>query len=56
MSQDNIIRLQSSVSKYMTISRKNRKKLAQHKIEVMKYDPTVRKRVKFKEVKWKGKG
>ena len=55
MSQDRLIRLQSSASKHVLITRKNKKKV-ERKIEVTKYDPTVRKRVLYKEIKWKGKG
>ncbi|HCR52336.1 TPA: 50S ribosomal protein L33 [Candidatus Kaiserbacteria bacterium] len=55
MSQDRIIRLQSSASKHVIITRKN-KKGVERKIECRKYDPIVRKRVLFKEIKWKGRG
>lgn len=55
MSQDRIIRLQSSESKHVIITRKN-KKGVERKIELKKYDPVVRKRVVYKEIKWKGKG
>ena len=50
MSQDQLIRLKSTKSDYVYYSRKNRKKV-ERKIEVMKYDPTLRKRVPFKEAK-----
>jgi len=50
MSQDNLIKLRSS-SGTLVYTRKNRKKLANHKIELKKYDPKLRKRVVFKEVK-----
>nr|AEQ20525.1 50S ribosomal protein L33 [uncultured bacterium CSLC2] len=55
MSQDRIIRIQSSVSKHQLITRKN-KKSVERKIEVIKYDPIARKRAVYKEIKWKGKG
>jgi len=50
MSQDQLIKLKSTKSDYSYWSRKNRKKV-ERKIEVLKYDPTLRKRVIFKEVK-----
>jgi len=50
MSQDQLIKLKSTKSDYAYWSRKNRKKV-ERKIEVLKYDPTLRKRVLFKEVK-----
>ncbi|MDE1944625.1 MAG: 50S ribosomal protein L33, partial [Patescibacteria group bacterium] len=53
--QDRIIRLQSSASKHMLITRKNKKKV-ERKIELKKYDPVARKRAVYKEIKWKGKG
>lgn len=50
MSQDNLLRLKSS-SGTMLYSRKNKKKLAGHKLELKKYDKKLRKRVVFKETK-----
>jgi large subunit ribosomal protein L33 len=50
MSQDHLIKLKSTKSDFVYYSRKNRKKV-QRKIEITKYDPTLRKRVAFKEVK-----
>lgn len=50
MSQDRLLRLKSSKSGHIIWTRKN-KKTTERKIEVMKYDPTLRKRVLFKEVK-----
>lgn len=50
MSQDQLIKLKSTKSDYSYWTRKNRKKV-ERKIEVMKYDPTLRKRVLFKEGK-----
>jgi len=50
MSQDRLIKLKSTKSDFIYFSRKNKKKV-ERKIEVKKYDPTLRKRVAFKEVK-----
>lgn len=51
MSQDNLVKLKSSASGRVIWTRKNRKKLANAKLELKKYDPVARKRVVFKEVK-----
>ena len=51
MSQDNLIRLKSSASTHVRWTRKNKKKLANVKLELKKYDPVVRKTVKYKESK-----
>jgi large subunit ribosomal protein L33 len=50
MSQDRLIKLRSSKSDHVYWSRKNKKKV-ERKIEVKKYDPTLRERVIYKEVK-----
>ena len=50
MSQDTLIKLKSTKSDYVYWSRKN-KKGVERKIELVKYDPTLRKRVPFKEAK-----
>ena len=50
MSQDRLIRLKSTKSKHVIWTRKN-KKGVERKIELMKFDPTLRKRVPFKEAK-----
>ena len=50
MSQDRLIKLKSTKSDTILWSRKNRKKV-ERKIELMKYDPALRKRVAFKEAK-----
>jgi ribosomal protein L33 len=50
MSQDRLIRLKSTKSDFVIWSRKNKKKV-ERKIELMMYDPTLRKRVLFKEAK-----
>lgn len=50
MSQVNLIKLKSTKSGYIYWTRKNRKKV-ERKIEVKKYDPTLRKHVTFKEAK-----
>lgn len=55
MSQDRLIRIQSSASKHIIITRKN-KKSVERKIAVTKYDPIAKKRSIYKEIKWKGKG
>jgi len=50
MSQDRIIKLRSTKSPHVIWTRKNKKKV-ERKIEVTKFDPTLRKRVIFKEAK-----
>ena len=50
MSQDNLIKLKSTKSGYVYWTRKNRKGV-ERKIELVKFDPTLRKRVTFKEAK-----
>lgn len=50
MSQDKLIKLKSTKSKHTVWTRKN-KKGVERKIELMKFDPTLRKRVLFKESK-----
>lgn len=50
MSQDRLLKLKSTKSNHVIWSRKN-KKTVERKIEVTKFDPTLRKRVIFKEVK-----
>ncbi len=50
MSQDKLIKLKSTKSDYVYYSRKN-KKGGERKIELVKFDPTLRKRVIFKESK-----
>lgn len=50
MSQDRLLRLKSTKSKHIIWTRKN-KKAVQRKIEVTKFDPTLRKRVVYKETK-----
>jgi large subunit ribosomal protein L33 len=50
MSQDRIIKLRSTKSPHVIWTRKNKKSVAR-KIEVTKFDPTLRKRVVFKEAK-----
>jgi large subunit ribosomal protein L33 len=51
MSQDNLTKLKSSATGRIVWTRKNRKKLANTKLELKKYDPKVRKHVVYKEVK-----
>lgn len=50
MSQDNLVKMKSSAGT-LVYTRKNKKKLANVKLELKKYDPKLRKRVVFKEVK-----
>ncbi|HVB20016.1 MAG TPA: 50S ribosomal protein L33 [Candidatus Paceibacterota bacterium] len=50
MSQDRLIRLKSTKSAHIVWTRKNKKKV-ERKIELIKFDPTLRKRVVFKEAK-----
>jgi len=50
MSQDRIIKLKSTKSKHVMWTHKN-KKHVERKIELIKFDPTLRKRVIFKEAK-----
>ncbi len=50
MSQDRLLKLRSTKSAHVIWTRKNKKKV-ERKIELVKYDPTLRKRVPFKEVK-----
>ena len=50
MSQDRLLKLKSTKSNHVIWTRKN-KKTVERKIEVTKFDPTLRKRVVFKEAK-----
>lgn len=50
MSQDRLIKLKSTKSSHVVWTRKNKKGVTR-KIELMKFDPTLRKRVPFKEAK-----
>ena len=50
MSQDRLLRLKSTKSEHVIWTRKNKKKV-ERKIELTKFDPTLRKRVVFKEAK-----
>ncbi len=50
MSQDRLLKLKSTKSSHVIWSRKN-KKTVERKIEVVKFDPTLKKRVLFKETK-----
>jgi large subunit ribosomal protein L33 len=50
MSQDHLIKLKSTKSDFVYYTRKNKKKV-ERKIELTKFDPTLRKRVVFKEAK-----
>ena len=50
MSQDRLLKLKSTKSKHVMWTRKNKKKV-ERKIELTKFDPTLRKRVVYKETK-----
>lgn len=50
MSQDHLVKLKSSKSGHVIYTRRNRKS-TENKLELKKYDPTVRKHVVFKEAK-----
>lgn len=52
MSQDNLIKMKSTApGGHVYWTRKNKKKLANTKLELKKYDPVARKRVTYKESK-----
>lgn len=50
MSQERLLKLKSTKSSHIIWTRKN-KKAVERKIELKKYDPTLKKHVTFKEVK-----
>ncbi len=50
MSQDRLLKLRSTKSAHVIWTRKN-KKGVERKIELKKFDPTLKKNVLFKEVK-----
>lgn len=50
MSQDRLLRLKSTKSPHVIWTRKN-KKGVERKIELTKFDPTLRERVLYKEAK-----
>lgn len=50
MSQDHLVRLKSTESKHIRFDNRNRKRV-EKKLELKKYDPTLRKHVIYKEVK-----
>ncbi|MES2994796.1 MAG: 50S ribosomal protein L33 [Patescibacteria group bacterium] len=50
MSQDRLIKLRSTKSDHVYWSRKNKKKV-ERKIELKKFDPTLREHVIYKEAK-----
>ncbi|MEK9184425.1 MAG: 50S ribosomal protein L33 [Patescibacteria group bacterium] len=50
MSQDRLIKLRSTKSDHVYWTRKNKKKV-ERKIELKKFDPTLRERVTYKEAK-----
>jgi ribosomal protein L33 len=52
MSQDHIVKLRSSQSSHIYLTRRKAKKDGkQKKLELKKYDPIVQKHVSYKEVK-----
>ncbi len=50
MAQDKLIKLKSTESAHVYYTRKNKKQV-ERKIEYTKFDPTLRKRVAYKEAK-----
>jgi ribosomal protein L33 len=50
MSQDHLVKLKSTESKHLRYDNRNKKRV-EKKLELNKYDPTLRKVVKYKEVK-----
>ncbi len=50
MSQDHIVRIKSTESKHVRYDVRNRKRV-EKKLELKKYDPTLRKHVVYKEMK-----
>jgi large subunit ribosomal protein L33 len=50
MSQDTVIKLQSTESGHVIHTRKNKKKIKQ-RLELKKYDPILRKHVAYKETR-----
>ncbi|MBU6321699.1 MAG: 50S ribosomal protein L33 [Patescibacteria group bacterium] len=57
MSQDRLVRMQSSASKHLIVTSKKKgknKKGVERKLELTKYDPVARKRATYKEIRWKG--
>jgi ribosomal protein L33 len=50
MSQDHLVKLRSTESKHIRYDNRNKKRV-EKKLELKKYDPTLRKAVVYKEVK-----
>ncbi len=50
MSQDHIVRIKSTESSHVRYDTRNKKRV-EKKLELKKYDPTLRKVVTYKEVK-----
>ncbi len=50
MSQDHIVKLRSTKSKHVRYDNRNKKRV-EKKLELKKYDPTIRQTVVYKEVK-----
>jgi large subunit ribosomal protein L33 len=50
MSQDHIAKIKSTESKHIRYDNRNKKRV-EKKLELKKYDPTLRKHVIYKEIK-----
>jgi len=50
MSQDHVVKIKSTESKHVRYDVRNRKRV-EKKLELKKYDPTLRKHVIYKEIK-----
>ena len=50
MSQDHLVKLKSTESKHIRFDNRNKKRV-EKKLELKKYDPTLRKTVVYKEIK-----
>ncbi len=50
MSQDHVVKIKSTESKHIRYDVRNRKRV-EKKLELKKYDPTLRKHVVYKEIK-----
>ena len=50
MSQDHVVKIKSTESKHIRYDVRNRKRV-EKKLELKKYDPTLRKHVVYKEMK-----
>lgn len=50
MSQDHVVKIKSTESKHVRYDVRNKKRV-EKKLELKKYDPTLRKHVIYKEIK-----